>query len=198
MGACHVMESAAAQKVSVTANEKSENQVFWPLGDAHEDSDPIQANNQSRSAKEATCNPGDRERTSEERLHLDALEPARARVAEHEARDGEDALALDEQLELPILLPDVVQAHALPDRRARARGELERAATNRGAVRVVALGLGRDVADRLVRGVVGREVRVDLALTVRAPHEARGEAAVVATAARARGRDVEGITANCE
>ena len=44
-----VTESGVAQNVSVTANEKSENQVFWLLGDAHEDSEPVKTKtNQSR------------------------------------------------------------------------------------------------------------------------------------------------------
>lgn len=61
-----------------------------------------------------------KERTSEERLHLDATDAAGSLVAEDKALDGEDALALDEDLELAVLLADVVEADALADRGARA------------------------------------------------------------------------------
>ena len=163
------------------------------MGDAHSELEPVKA---IQSAAVRTLTETSR-RTSEERLHLDALELALARSAEDEALDGEDALALDEELDLAVLLAEVVEADALANRGAAPSLEVERAAADGRAVDAVALGLGRDVADGLVGGVRGREVGVHLARAVSAPHEARRPAAVVAAAARARGGLISRVAAVC-
>ena len=148
------------------------------MGDAHSELEPVKAI--SEEPLKATM--AKSRRTSEERLHLDALELALAGGAEDEALDGEDALALDEELDLAVLLAEVVEADALANRGAAPSLEVERAAADGRAVRLVALRLGSDVAHGLVGGVVGREVGVDLALAISAPHEAGREAAVVTAA----------------
>ena len=128
---------------------------------------------------------GARALTSEERLHLDAADAARVRVREHEARDGEHALPVHEQLELAVLRAGVVEAHALADRRARAGRERERAAPDGLPERVVAVRLGRHRAHLRVRVDAWRQVRVQLARALAPPHEPRGETALVAPPARA-------------
>ena len=50
-------------------------------------------------------------------------------------------------------------------------------------------------ADRLVLGRAGGQVRVDLARALAPPHEARGEAPVVAPPARAPGRLLVAVSA---
>ena len=148
------------------------------MGDAHSELEPVEA---IQSAAVRTLTETSR-RTSEERLHLDALELALAGRAEDEALDGEDALALDEELDLAVLLAEVVEADPLANRGTAASLEVERAAADGRAKNVVALGLRRDIAHRLVLGRVGWEVGVELACSLGAPHETRGEAAVVAPA----------------
>ena len=163
------------------------------MGDAHSELEPVKAISEE-PLKETMAKS---RRTSEERLHLDALELTLARGAEDETLDGEDALALDEELDLAILLAEVVEADALADRGAASSLEVERAAADGRTVDAVALGLGRDIADGLVGGVRGREVGVHLARAVSAPHEARGPAAIVAAAARARGCLISRVAAVC-
>ena len=152
------------------------------MGDAHSELEPVKAIREE--PLKATM--AKSRRTSEERLHLDAADAALVLVADDEPSDGENALAVDEQLELAVLRAGVVEAHALADRRARARLEGERAAADGRAVRVVAVRLRRDLAESLVGRVVGRKVGVKLAGTVGTPHETSGEATVVPPAAGAR------------
>lgn len=140
---------------------------------------------------------GRRGHTSEERLHLDAADAASSLVTEDKALDGEDALALDEDLELAVLLTDVVEADALADRGACAGLEGPRAAADGGTVNVVAGRERRNVADGLVGRVVGREVGVRLTCTAGAPHEARGPASVIPTATRARNGGRRVVTSVC-
>ena len=169
------------------ATEKSPKNTFWSLGVAQEASLPARSNQSASSSpdtitRRSSTRHSCRLLTSEERLHLDAPNTPRVRRPQHQAGDGEHALAVHEQLELAIGLADVVELDALADRRAGPWSERERAATDGRTKNVVALGLRRDTAHRLVLGRVGWEVGVELARSLRAPHEACGEAAVIAAA----------------
>ena len=126
--------------------------------------------------------------TSEERLHLETADSPIVAIAQDQPADINQARAAHEDLELPIGHARVVQAHTLCDRRPVPRRERPRAAAHRRPIDVVARRERGDVAHRLVLVVVGREVRVELARAVRAPHEARGPAPVVAPPPRARDR----------
>ena len=136
--------------------------------------------------------------TSEESLELHASNTSISGVSENQTTNIDDALAVRPELELAVGLARVVEPHALAHVRTPARGERERAAADGRAVYAVARRVRWLVAHRVVLRVVRRQVCVQLAGAVRAPHQPRGETAVVAPPAGARDGLVVAVSAVCE
>lgn len=134
---------------------------------------------------------------TEKGLHLHAPDATLRTVPEDQAINADDALAVSEELELAVGLAGVVELDALADGGPLAGGEGKGATADGSAVGGVALGEWRDVANALVGRELGvgerREIGVELASTVSAPHEAGREARRGARATGAGHRLFRGV-----
>jgi hypothetical protein len=117
------------------------------------------------------------ERTTEECLHLHSADSASSAVAEDKATNIDDALSIDEKLDLSIGLANVVEPDTLADGGPCPRGEAKSAASNRGTVCGVAVGCRSDIANLAIsseaRLSVGWKISIEFSLSTSAPHKAR-------------------------
>lgn len=157
------------------AAEKSEKKTSWFLGEANSGWEPNQ--NGAQMSHMNMRGKRLREHTTEECLHLHSADSASSAVAEDEATDIDNALSIDEKLDLSIGLADVVEPNALADGGPCARGEAETATSNRGTVGGIAVGCRSDIANLAIsseaRLGVGWKIGIELSLSTSAPHKAR-------------------------
>jgi len=87
---------------------------------------------------------------AKETLHLDTLDPSLGAVTEYQPSDIDEALPIEEQLQLSVRLTHVIEPHTLADLVPYADFEVESTTTDGGTVSGVALRLRLDVANVLV------------------------------------------------
>ena len=140
---------------------KSVKYALWVFGDAHSEVEPITPVNLRNSVHKRKGAP-----TSKEGLHLDALNPAGIAVADDKPVDIDNALAVDEKLDLAISLASIVQEDTLRHSSPTASLEGECTTSHGVTVRGVAGGERRNMALLLICTELGyverREIRVHL------------------------------------
>ena len=114
--------------------------------------------------------------TTEECLHLHSADSASSAVAEDEATDIDNALSIDEKLDLSIGLANVVEPDALAYGGPCARREAESATSDRGTVGGIAVGCRSDIANLAIssetRVSEGWKICIEFSLSSSAPHKA--------------------------